>query len=96
MKSAGRGGVNELQKNLKPKHQKQAFLIAWRRYHGITQKQMAEYLGIDVRTYINKEQSISQFKANEMFKIAQILQKDISDIFLPTNFMEHEEGVSTA
>jgi len=58
-------------------------LIAWRRYYGITQKEMAKKLGIDVRTYINKEQGITQFKANEMFLIAKILQKDISEIFLP-------------
>lgn len=66
-------------------------LIAWRRYHGITQKEMADKLGIDVRTYINKEHGITQFKANEMFLIASVLKKDISDIFLPPDFMEHEE-----
>lgn len=65
-------------------------LIAWRRYYGITQKEMAKKLGIDVRTYINKEQGVTQFKANEMFLIAKILQKDISEIFLPPDFMEHE------
>lgn len=65
-------------------------LIKWRRYHGYSQKQMAEILGIDVRTYINKEQGITQFKANEMFKIARVLKKDISELFMPTNFMDHE------
>lgn len=65
-------------------------LIAWRRYHGITQKEMADKLGVDVRTYINKEQGVTQFKANEMFLIANILEKEISEIFLPTNFMKHE------
>lgn len=66
-------------------------LIAWRNYHGITQKEMAKSLGIDVRTYINKEKGITQFKANEMFLIAKILQKDISEIFLPPGFMNHED-----
>ncbi len=66
-------------------------LIAWRRYHNITQKEMADQLKIDVRTYINKEQGVSQFKANEMFLIANILNKDISEIFLPTNLVGHEE-----
>lgn len=65
-------------------------LIKWRRYHGYSQKQMAEILGIDVRTYFNKEQGITQFKANEMFKIARALRKDISELFMPTNFMDHE------
>lgn len=66
-------------------------LISWRRYHGITQKEMADKLGVDIRTYINKEQGVTQFKANEMFLIANILGKEISEIFLPTNFIKHEE-----
>ncbi len=65
-------------------------LIAWRKYYGITQKEMAEYLGIDVRTYINKENGITQFKANEMFLVAKKLNKEISEIFLPPDFMKHE------
>jgi len=52
---------------------------------------MADKLGVDVRTYINKEQGVTQFKANEMFLIADILGKEISEIFLPTNSMKHEE-----
>ena len=71
-------------------------LVAWRRYHNITQKEMAAKLGIDVRTYINKEQGISQFKANEMFAVAQILQKNISDIFLPIDFTIHEEDAQAS
>ena len=49
-------------------------LAALRRYHKISQKEMAQYLGMDVRTYINKETGISQFKANEMFAIAKRLE----------------------
>lgn len=66
-------------------------LIAWRMYYRITQKQMAAKLGIDVRTYINKEQGVSQFKADEMFLIAKILGKNINEIFLPPDFMKHED-----
>lgn len=69
-------------------------IIAWRRYHGITQKEMAEKLGVDVRTYINKEQGVTQFKANEMFIVAQVLQQDIGDIFLPPDFMVHEGKIT--
>lgn len=65
-------------------------LIAWRRFEGITQKEMAGHIGVDVRTYINKEHGVTQFKADEMFTIAEILGKSISEIFLPTNFTEHE------
>ena len=65
-------------------------LIAWRRFNNITQKEMAEMLGVDVRTYINKEHGFTQFKANEMFAIARILKKEIDEIFLALDFMEHE------
>ena len=67
-------------------------LIAWRKYHGITQKEMAEHVGIDVRTYINKENGVTQFKANEMFMIAKKLNKEISELFLPPDFTKHEVG----
>jgi len=65
-------------------------LIAWRKYHGLTQKDMAELIGVDVRTYINKESGVSQFKANEMFAISERLGKSIDELFLPTNFTKHE------
>lgn len=65
-------------------------LAALRRYNDISQKRMAELLEIDLRTYINKEMGVTQFKANEMFAIAKILQMNISDIFLPNDFINHE------
>jgi len=65
-------------------------LAALRRYHGISQKEMADYLGIDVRTYVNKESGHTQFKANEMFAISRKFGKPIDEIFLPTNFEKHE------
>lgn len=65
-------------------------LAAIRRYHNITQKEMAELIGIDLRTYINKEKGVSQFKANEMFAISRKFQRPIDEIFLPTNFEKHE------
>ena len=51
---------------------------------------MAKMLGIDTRTYVNKEHGVTQFKANEMFLIARIFKAEIEEIFLPTNFMNHE------
>jgi len=68
----------------------QTELAALRRYRGITQQDMANLLGVDVRTYLNKEHGVTQFKINEMFLIAQTLQKDIGEIFLPTDFINHE------
>lgn len=73
----------------------QTKLIALRKYKGFTQKEMAEHLQVDVRTYINKENGSSQFKANEMFYIAQLFEMNISEIFLPPNFMKHEVGKKT-
>lgn len=68
-------------------------LIAWRRYHGITQKEMAAKIGVDLRTYQNKEYGVTQFKADEMFAISSILDKNISELFSPTtNFDESEKG----
>ncbi|CDX02171.1 Cro/C1-type HTH domain profile [Desulfitobacterium hafniense] len=65
-------------------------LAALRRFHNLTQKDMADLIGVDLRTYINKESGQSQFKANEMFIISQKFQKPIDQIFLPTNFEKHE------
>lgn len=65
-------------------------LAALRRYHNLSQKEMADLIGVDLRTYINKENGQSQFKANEMFIIARKFQMPIDEIFLPTNFTKHE------
>lgn len=70
-------------------------LAALRRYQNISQKKMAELIGIDLRTYINKEKGVSQFKADEMFRIAQVLQMQIGDIFLPPDYMKHETDTKT-
>lgn len=65
-------------------------LAAFRRFENITQKEMAELIGVDERTYINKEHGKTQFKSSEMFLIARRLNRTIEDIFLPPNFMNHE------
>lgn len=65
-------------------------LMAIRRMHNVTQKEMAALIGVDLRTYINKEQGVTQFKGNEMFSIARHFNRNIGDIFLPTDFIKHE------
>lgn len=65
-------------------------LAALRRYRNLSQKEMADLIGVDLRTYINKECGHSQFKANEMFAISKAFQLPIDQIFLPTNFEKHE------
>lgn len=66
-------------------------LMAIRRMYNVSQKEMAELIGVDWRTYVNKEKGVSQFKSNEMFIIAHRFNKGIGEIFLPTDFMNHEE-----
>ncbi len=63
---------------------KQDKLIAWRKYNGLTQKDMADMLGITWRTYSNKERGITQFKLGEMLAIAKILNKTLDELFSPT------------
>lgn len=53
-----------------------------RKYHELTQEDMAKLIGVDVRTYSNKEKGISQFKLNEMVIISRQFKKSIEDIFL--------------
>ena len=65
----------------------QTKLASLRRCHNFTQKQMSEFINVDLRTYINKENGTSQFKLNEMFAISQKFDKSIDDIFLPPDFM---------
>lgn len=42
-----------------------------RRAAGESQKSVAKLIGVDVRTYQNKEKGITQFKQGEMFIIAR-------------------------
>ncbi len=53
---------------------------------------MADLIGVELRTYINKELGVSQFKLNEMFIISRKFGKRIEEIFLFENFMSHEMG----
>ncbi|PGC59249.1 transcriptional regulator [Bacillus toyonensis] len=65
-------------------------LVSLRMYNRLNQQNMADLIGVDKRTYVNKEHGVTQFKANEMFLIAQRFGKGIEEIFLPTNFMKRE------
>lgn len=61
-----------------------------RKYHELTYKDMADLINVTWRTYRNKEQGITQFKANEMFIIARKFNKTIEEIFLPNDFINSE------
>jgi len=58
-----------------------------RKYHELTLEDMGKLIGVDARTYSNKEKGISQFKLNEMVIISNHFKKSIEDIFLSKSFM---------
>ena len=53
---------------------------------GLTQKYMAENLGIAISTYNQYENAIRSIPANIAAKISNILQVKNEDIFLPLKF----------
>ncbi|MCD5028715.1 helix-turn-helix transcriptional regulator [Enterococcus asini] len=55
----------------------------------MTQQDLADYLGIAVQTYRDKEKGKAEFTQDEMFMIAQLFQKRLDDIFLPR---KHQNG----
>lgn len=59
----------------------QIYLYKLRKEKGITQKELAQKLGISETAYRQKEKGQSAFKSDEMFIIADILEKDIGEIF---------------
>lgn len=65
-------------------------LAAIRRYHNVSQKEMAAELGISERSYSDKELGKYQFKANEMYAISKKFNMTIEDIFFDENFEKHE------
>jgi len=65
-------------------------LIRIRRSNLESQSVLAKLIGVDLRTYQNKEAGVSQFKLNEMFAIASHYGKKIEDIFVPTNLTNHK------
>nr|DAD93379.1 MAG TPA: helix-turn-helix XRE-family like protein [Siphoviridae sp. ctnjE5] len=59
----------------------QIYLYQLRKEKGITQKELAQKLGISETAYRQKEKGQRAFKSDEMFIIADILGKDIGEIF---------------
>ncbi len=69
----------------------QEVLKSLRNYRNLSQQYMAELINVGSRdTYANKENGVTQFKASEMFIIADHFGMEITEIFLPPNFMSHE------
>ncbi|HGK1753356.1 TPA: helix-turn-helix transcriptional regulator [Streptococcus pneumoniae] len=59
----------------------QIYLYQLRKEKGISQKELAQKLGISETAYRQKEKGRSSFKSDEMFIIADIFGKDIGEIF---------------
>ncbi|WP_418614315.1 helix-turn-helix transcriptional regulator [Streptococcus vestibularis] len=59
----------------------QIYLYQLRKEKGITQRELAQKLGISETAYRQKEKGKRAFKSDEMFIIADILEKDIGEIF---------------
>lgn len=68
----------------------QYLLEAVRRSRKESQGALAKLINVDVRTYQNKEKGVTQFKQNEMFIIAKHFKRKVDELFLPTNFENHE------
>lgn len=72
-------------------------LASIRRSENISQREMATVIDVTTETYNAKELGRTQFKASEMFMIADYFNSKIDEIFLPPNFMIREvdkkEGV---
>ncbi len=68
----------------------QTKLIALRKINGVTQKSLANLIGLSVKQYSKKELGKFEFTCDEMFKIAKYFKMQVDDIFLPTL---HQNGV---
>ena len=68
----------------------QSKLASLRRYKDMSQREMAVLMGVETETYSNKERGVTQFKASEMFIIANIFNMKIDEIFLPPDFIKNE------
>lgn len=64
-------------------------LILLKEEKNLTNKEMAELLGITALQYRKKEKGEVQFKLNEMLKISEFFGKTLDDIFLPS---KHRNG----
>ncbi len=64
-------------------------LILLKEERKLTNKEMAELLGITPLQYRRKEKGEVQFKLNEMLKISEFFGKTLDEIFLPS---KHQNG----
>lgn len=58
-------------------------LLVLRKKMGISQRELASYLGISLKSYSMKERGERQFTLDEMFKLRDFFGLEIEDIFMP-------------
>ena len=51
---------------------------------GLTQKEMASLIGMPSSSYSRKENGDNQFTLQEAYKISQVLEKTVDEIFFTT------------
>lgn len=73
----------------------QSKLIILRKERQITQKTIADLLGISTKQYGYKETGKSKFDGDEMFKIADYFGLKVDDIFLPSIHQNGELTIKT-
>lgn len=55
---------------------------------GYNQTQVAEYIGISITSYCNKENGKEEFTYPEIAKLIELFKVTFEDIFLHTNYTE--------
>jgi len=61
-----------------------------RKERNMNQKDMAKVLGISVDAYGKKERGQFIFNIDEMFRIRNLFNRPLEEIFLPRNFSNRE------
>ncbi|MFS0815410.1 helix-turn-helix transcriptional regulator [Lysinibacillus sp. 1P01SD] len=79
-------------KKLNKKLKYQVKLHIYRKKIGMTQKDMAKFLDINVRTYHFKEKGLQEFKGSELYKLAKLFGVTIEELFIFEFEDEFEDG----
>lgn len=67
-------------------------LVKLRKRYKLTKKDMALALNINPKTYTMKEEGLTDFKYKEIYVIAKMFNKNIDEIFLPTDIRNADKN----
>lgn len=69
-------------------------LLILRTKKKMTKTEVAKYLGMSTKTYSAKEKGEYEFTSDEMFKLRDLFNENLENIFLPRNhqFGDKKEG----